>query len=386
MSTVSLIHCSTYDPPKLESALRRLLEPLGGIGAFVEPGQRVLLKPNLLLPAAPERAITTHPAVVEATIKLVREVGGEPFIIDSPGGPLHNRPGMRRLYRDTGLQAVAERTGVELRYDATAVQVPTPDGALLKRLDLLKVWQEADVTIALPKLKTHGLTTITGAMKILFGLVPGLTKSGYHAKLIDVDRFCDMLLDIVAYVRPALFVMDGILGMEGDGPSLQGHPRPVGALLASQDGVAMDAVVCQIVGLDPDRLSLFRAAARRGWWPVDITVVGTPVAEVVAPDFRLPASTQAAVRMGRTGRGWRSRLATRALIPRPVPQRGRCTACGTCVKACPQQAITIVDRLAVVDDERCIYCYCCHELCPEAAIDLTFSRLGRLLRWSGMLG
>jgi len=383
MPIVSLARCPTYDLPEVEAALRRLLEPLGGIRAFVEPGQRVLLKPNLLIPARPERAITTHPAIVEAMIRLVRAAGGEPFIADSPGGPLHTKAGMRRVYRDTGLKEVAERTKVSLHYDATAIQVPTPDGVLLKRLDLLKVWQEADVVIALPKLKTHGLTTITGATKILFGLVPGLTKSGYHAKLANLDRFCDMLLDVVACVRPALFVMDGILGMEGNGPGLHGSPRHVGVLLASQDAVGMDAIVCQIIGLVPDRLPLFRAAARHGWWPMEVTVAGAPVDEVAVPDFRLPASTQAATR--RDGRGWLSQLATHALTPRPVPQRELCTACRTCVRICPQQAITIVDRLAVVDD-KCIRCYCCHEVCPEAAIDLEFSRLGRLLRWTGVLG
>jgi uncharacterized protein (DUF362 family)/NAD-dependent dihydropyrimidine dehydrogenase PreA subunit len=384
MPITSLVRCPTYDLAEVEHALRRLLEPLGGIRVFVEPGQRVLLKPNLLIPARPERAITTHPVIVEAMIGLVREVGGDPFIADSPGGPLHTRSGMRRLYRDTGLEEVAERTGVPLCYSATAIQVPTPDGVLLKRLDLLKTWQEADVIIALPKLKTHGFTTITGATKILFGLVPGLTKSGYHAKLADLDRFCDMLLDIVAYTQPALFVMDGVLGMEGDGPGLHGSPRHVGVLLASQDAVAMDAVVCQIMGLDPDRLPLFYAAARRAWWPMEVTVAGTPVNEIAAPDFQLPASTQAVT--GRTGRSWLSQLATRALVPRPIPQRGRCTACGICARTCPRQAIAIVDRLAVVDDERCIRCYCCHEICPEAAIDLAFSPSGRLLRRTGLLG
>ncbi len=389
MSIVSLACCPTYNLPEIETALRRLLEPLGGIGAFVEPGQRVLLKPNLVAPIRPGRAITTHPAVVEAMVGLVQEAGGEPFIIDSPAGPLHSRPGMNRIYRDTGLKEVAERTGVSLRYDATSIRVPTPNGVLLKQLDLLKVWQEADVTIALPKLKTHGLTTITGALKILFGLVPGMLKSGYHAKLVDLDRFCDMLIEIVACVQPALFVMDGVLGMEGDGPSFKGSPRHIGALLASQDGVAMDAVACQIMGVDPDQLPLFRAAERYGWWPVEITVAGAPAAELVVPDFCLPASTPAVTR--RADRGLRSRLLTRALIPRLVPQRERCTACGMCVSMCPHQAIILVagDRgraLAVVDDERCIRCYCCQEVCPEAAIDLEFSWLGRLLRRSGVLG
>lgn len=384
MSIVNLTQCQTYDLTAVKAALHRLLEPSGGIGAFVEPGQRVLLKPNLLLPVSPERAITTHPTVIEAMIELVREAAGEPFIIDSPGGPLHNPLGMNRLYRDTGLREMAERTDVPLRRDATAIQVSNPDGVLIKRLDLLEVWQEADVVIALPKLKTHSLTTITGAMKILFGLVPGLTKPGYHAKLPDVDRFCDMLLDIVARIQPALFVMDGVLGLEGDGPGLQGRPRQVGALLASQDAVAMDAVACQIMGLEPDHLPLFRAAARRGWWPIEVTIQGAPVVDVAVPDYELPASSQATAR--RDGRGWISQLMTRSLTPLPVPKPERCTACGTCVRSCPQEAITIVDHLAVVDQNSCIRCYCCHEICPEAAIDLELSLAGRMLQLIGMLG
>jgi heterodisulfide reductase subunit A-like polyferredoxin len=178
--------------------------------------------------------------------------------------------------------------------------------------------------------------------------------------------------------------MDGVLGMEGDGPSMHGKPRHVGVLMASTDAAALDAVMCQIIGVDPNRLALFRAAERRGWWPVEITVEGTPVSEVAIPDFRFPASRQAAE--GARGRSRMSRLSTSALIPRPVPKRERCTACRTCVKMCPREAITIVDKLAVMDYERCIRCYCCHEICPEAAIDLKFSWMGRLLRWTGLIG
>jgi len=384
MSTVSIVKCDTYEAAAVRRAVEATLAPLGGIGAFVEPNQRVLLKPNLLMPARPERALTTHPAVIEALVELVQEAGGEPFIAESPGGPLHTNIAMQRLYRDTGVREVAERTGVTLRYDATAIQAPTPEGLLLKRLDLLKTWQEADVVISLPKLKTHNLTLITGALKNLFGLVPGLIKSGYHSKLPDLDHFCDMLLDVVACVRPALTVMDGVLGMEGNGPSLGGSPRHIGALIASADPVALDAIACQIIGAAPDRLALFRAAKRRGWWPVEISVEGAAVEEVAVPNFRLPASKQAATGSG--GRGVISRLRTQALVPLPVPQRERCTACRTCVRTCPRGAIEIVDKLAVVDYERCIRCYCCHEMCPEAAIDLKFTWMGRLLRWSGLLG
>jgi ferredoxin len=262
--------------------------------------------------------------------------------------------------------------------------VPAPESVLLKRLDLIKLCQEVDVVISLPKLKTHNLTTITGAIKNLFGLVPGMTKTAYHAKLPDVDAFCDMLLDIAAHVRPALTVMDGVIGLEGSGPSTGGSPRQIGVLLAGSDVVAMDAVVCQIVGLDPAKLPLFRAAQRRGRWPVEFKVAGVPVAEIAVPDFRLPETARPVA--GRSRLSSFAAKRTRLFVPFPAPQRERCTACRTCERVCPVQAISIVDRLAVVDHEACIRCYCCHEMCPEAAIDLQVSGLGRLLRWTGLLG
>ncbi len=382
MPVVSIAKCETYESDQIRRVLNAVLEPLGGIGAFVQPGQRVLLKPNLLMPTRPERAITTHPAVVEAMAELVQGAGGEVVIFDSSAVPTGLV--MRRVYRDTGMAEVAERTGADLGYDVTAVQVSTPEGVLLKRLDLLKICRDVDVVISLCKLKTHGLTTLTGAVKNLFGLVPGMMKPAYHAKLPDVDQFCDMLLDIAACVRPALTVMDAVVGLEGNGPSTQGVPRRIGALLAGTDTVAIDAVVCQIVGLPHDQLPLLRAAARRGWWPMEVAVTGTPVAEISVPDFRLPETARSVE--GRTRLSSFVTKRTRLIVPFPVPKEGRCTACRTCERVCPVQAISIVDKLARVDYDVCIRCYCCHEMCPEAAIDLESSRLERLLRRIGLLG
>jgi uncharacterized protein (DUF362 family)/NAD-dependent dihydropyrimidine dehydrogenase PreA subunit len=321
--------------------------------------------------------------VVEAMIGLVRQAGGEPFIADSPAGPIHNPVGMAALYRKSGLAEVARRTGVVLRHELDAVQVPVPEGFLLKRLDLLAAWREADTVISLPKLKTHNLTLVSGAVKNLFGLVPGLAKPGYHAKLADIDQFCDMLLDVADCVRPAFTVMDGVLALEGDGPSTGGTPRRLGLVLASTDPVALDDVMCRLIGVSPGGLALFRAAERRARWPVNVEVKGEPVAAVAVRDFRLPAARSAA----RPMRGSRRllKLVTRALTPRPVPRRGRCTACGDCAGMCPTQAIVVKDGLAVVDDGRCIRCYCCHEVCPEAAVDLRFSLTGRLLRLTRLM-
>jgi len=387
MPIVSLRRCDSYGLSVLETRVRELLEPLGGLSTFVRPGDRVLLKPNLVMPVRPRRAITTHPALVEAMARLVREAGGEPFVIDSPGGPLHNPIGMRRLYRDTGLRAVADRMGFELRTEADVMYASVPEGGLLKQIELLEVMEEADVIIGLPKFKTHDLTTITGAMKLLFGLVPGMLKPGYHSKLENVDRFCDMLLDIIACVKPDLFVMDGVWGLEGEGPSLGGKARELDLLMASADAVAMDAVMCDLIGVDPHDLALFRAAKRRGWWPQSIDVVGDPSEEMEIANFALPPSAHITSRMVETG--LLTRLSAWLFVPNPVPRADRCTACGTCVKTCPRDAIRIVEtsdscRVAVVDYGRCIRCYCCQEMCPEGAIDLETRWLGRLLQKLGV--
>ncbi|PKP60861.1 hypothetical protein CVT91_04360 [Candidatus Atribacteria bacterium HGW-Atribacteria-1] len=389
---VSVVRCPDYDLERVETALKKSLNLLGGISRFVKPGQRVCLKANLLLPAGPEQAVTTHPSVIEALVNLVRKAGGKPFVADSPGGGVsYTEEGLRRVYQRTGLLELAERAGVELNWDTTVAQISFPEGKMMKRMDIIKPVLDADVVIAIPKLKTHMFTTFTGATKILFGVIPGLTKTGYHAKLADLEKFAEMLLDIVACVKPALFVMDGVLGMEGDGPGLHGTPREVGLLLVSPDAVALDVVASQVIGIDPGKIPMLQKAKTRGWWDgslQSIEVAGCPIEEIIIPDFKPPQLSLASYGLGNLT--FFQRLLQPFFKPvltlRPIPQCEKCTACGTCVRSCPQKAISIVRKLAVVDDDKCIRCYCCHELCPEAAIELKSSWLGRLVRRRGAFG
>jgi uncharacterized protein (DUF362 family)/Pyruvate/2-oxoacid:ferredoxin oxidoreductase delta subunit len=398
--TVSLARCDSYDSALVEDTIRALLAPLGGLGAFVKPGQRVLVKPNLLSANPPAKAITTHPAVVAAVVRLVRECGAKPIVADSPGGG--DTPGqLRRLYRETGLLALADRGEIELAWDLAAVSVSNPEGRLVKRLDIIRPAAEADVIIALPKLKTHALTTLTGATKILFGTIPGLTKVGHHATFHDPDRFGDMLLDIVAALKPALFIMDGILAMEGNGPGSHGTPRQLGALVASADPVALDLAVCRMVGVDPERVPPLRAARSRGLWSDSAPLpplVGVPLESLQVANFALPDSAQRSrlsVSSMLAAPSFIRSFVASSLAPRPVPAAARCTGCATCARACPADAITIRERtasergvsgalaakrLALVDHQACIRCYCCHELCPEAAINLKTSAIGRIAK------
>ncbi len=389
---VSIVSCENYESNVVFDMVRKSIDMIGGIEQFVSSGQRVLLKPNLLSPVSPDKAITTHPAIVEAVAKIVQEVGGIPLIADSPGSGIpHTEKRLKKLYEATGMLDVAERTGISAFSNATASEVSFPDGVVIKRLEVIQPVLDADIIINLPKLKTHAYTLFTGATKNLFGVVPGYAKPGYHAKLHNPSHFADMLLDIIAYTKPAFTLMDGIVGIEGNGPGTGGEPRNVGIILASADCVALDVVACSVIGLEPTRVPTLAAAQRRNWWDGkldSIEVAGKAIDEVRVNDYKMPdvLSDQAGFLENKWYGAIARVLMRAAFTPRPVPNKKRCTGCSTCIRACPQNAITLENKLAVVDDKLCIRCYCCHELCPEAAIDLKISWFGTLLKKAELMG
>jgi len=377
VSKVYIARCETYEYEWVEEAIREAIEALGGMGHFVQRGQRVLLKPNLLRSSTPDEAIITHPMVVRAMVTLVQEVGAQAVIGDSPGPP-YGVAGMRSLYEKAGLMAVAEDTGAELIFSSPPVQLPNPSGELVKMIDAMEVVTQVDSIISLPKLKTHGLTGFTGATKNLFGLVPGLVKMGYHAKLQTAEQFSEMLIDLLQFHKPVLTVMDAIVGMEGNGPS-GGDPRPLGYLLVGEDGIALDLVATSMVGIAAEDVAPLRVAMQRGLCTGDagdVDVLGVSLDEAFVPDFRPHEAVASADRA--TMPTLVRRFLARQLVtsPRVGP---KCVGCGTCVETCPTGAATMDGKRATIDLSECIRCYCCHEMCPENAIVLKRSLIGSLI-------
>jgi uncharacterized protein (DUF362 family)/ferredoxin len=381
---VAIVSCTNYQQEIVTESVNRALSLLGGIEQFVRPGQNVLLKVNLLSSSPPEKAITTHPAVVAAVAKAVQTAGGNPIIGDSPGAAIrYTENRLRSVYRTTGMTGVAECTGAQLMLDTRSEEVSLPEGKLLKRIQVIQPAFDADVIINLPKLKNHVLTTFTGATKNMFGIIPGTSKALLHATSRTLPNFVEGLLDILQWSAPVLTVMDGIVGMEGDGPG-GGQPKQVGVVLASRNAVALDVVATHIVGIPSGTVPLLKQSISRGWWSgrlEDIPTLGAQLDEVRLSDFvparpnRHPEGALGGPLLDRfigpTVVNW--------LAVKPVPKAGRCTACRTCVRACPRDAIEIRNGLARVEHGRCIRCYCCHEMCPENAIDLESPWLANLL-------
>lgn len=373
---VSLQRVSSYDEPEILRGLRLVLDPLGGMRAFVREGQRVLLKLNLLGAYPPDRAITTHPALVRAVSILVIEAGGRVSIGDSPG---IGRP--RAALEKCGILEAVKDLPVDIADFENGVEFEEMSNKVARKIFLAKALKDCDVVITLPKLKTHAQMGFTGALKNQFGFVPGLEKAKYHYRMRTREWLAALMIDINRIVKPSLAIMDAIVGMEGEGPA-GGSPRFIGALIAGSDPVAVDEVACRIVGIRSEALPLMAAARSAGFGDTkEIAIEGVSIEELAIRDFRKIPELLSPLRMIPLPKFFLEWL-QRQISPRPRIIQETCIKCGACKAGCPVDPSAIdpfLEEPAVFDD-LCIRCYCCHEFCPVKAIRLEKTGLGRLLR------
>jgi len=387
---VSVVNCSSYDPEILDPALGRCLGALNCFRDIIKPGKKILLKPNLLSPNSPEKAITTHPLFVEAIIKKIVDVTGQPeniTLADScvPILP-YTESGLKKLYEATGMINLPKRTGINLNYDNRVSKVFYADGISIKQFDTLIPAVEADIIINIPKLKTHNLTVTTGAVKNMFGIIPGMSKPGFHTRFFNISMFCNMLIDIVCAADPQLTIMDGILGMEGDGPGNGGTPRKTNLILSSIDPFALDNIASNIMGLGEDDNPVLTEAKKRnfsGAFIESIELLGGLISELKIDGFKLPRASVKEKETTAFG-NLIKKVALNGLNPYPIIDRRKCigNSCKTCKRICPRGAISDSRRnedALIFDYNKCIRCFCCSEVCPTGAVENKYTLLGNII-------
>jgi uncharacterized protein (DUF362 family)/Pyruvate/2-oxoacid:ferredoxin oxidoreductase delta subunit len=360
-SSVSIVRCQSYDEEESLQGLRKAIGLLGGIEQFVQKGNRVLLKPNLLFGKSAEKAVTTHPSIVKGMIKIVREGGGIPLIGDSP-----SVGGLVRTAEKAGIKRVADEMNCPLVEFDRPVLSAKGVGRHFKQLEIDQAILEVDVIINLPKWKTHGNTLLTLGVKNLFGCIPGPRKALWHLRAGENHKFfAQVLVDLYEVVKPPLTVLDGIVGMEGNGPN-SGRPISLGLILASNDALSIDQVVCDLLGISRKALLTNRVALEQGIGRDGIEVLGERVEDVRIPRFQFPPLSEADWNLP----GFIRKALKNALSTKPVMEEGKCVLCNRCLEICPPEALTKTAKGLTFDYGKCIRCFCCQEVCSEGAIEI----------------
>lgn len=377
--TVSILRCDSYDDTLVRSVIDRSFQNLGGIERYIKPGDKVLLKLNLLMRKRPDDAVITHCAFARALAAAVQEAGGIVTIADSPGG-LYNETILKSIYQAGGFIKLAEELGVSLNYDTSYQTVSYPAGHIVRSFPIIQPILDADVVITVPKLKTHMMTFFSGAVKNMFGSVPGIYKAEYHFSIPDKEEFCGMLIDLCCLTRPHLAFMDAVWGMEGEGPS-GGIARKFGAVLASDNPFALDLAATDMVGITPQEAPTVAISIARGLCPASVDKLDLKgdaldslrISDLVKP----PLGTTDFLDRKFIPKRF-SRAVNAFLSPTPVFDQSICIKCEECMHRCPAKAIRMTPY-PTLDRKKCIHCFCCQELCPKRAIRARRTPLMRLL-------
>ncbi len=365
---VSVVKCNSYSQEEVDEAVKKAIDLIGKID--IKKGSKVLLKPNILGNHKPDECITTHPSILDAVCKLLKDKKLKLIIGDSSGMGIIG--GTKAALITSGMEKIAKKYKAELipLESARCEIIQNKNSKVLKKISISCIALESDYIINLPKLKTHTLVKYTGAVKNMFGTVPGGNKTNYHGIATTEDSFSHLLLDVYQNVIPQLNIMDGVYGIEGNGPGTGGKKIKAGIILASKNAVAIDFVASKIIGFKPLEIKTNKFALQRKLFDGKVEILGE---KHISVRFKQPINIRDYTPP------FLVRWATKKLLAYPEINNNKCKICMACVKACPAKTIKIKGKYPFVYKENCINCYCCHEICPYNAINLKRSFIINIL-------
>ena len=357
--------CGDYDYKTVKAIIEKHIDALGGMDALLSRGNKVVVKPNMVMAKDPSFAATTHPSLVKAVCEIFVKAGATVTVAESSGG-LYNKAVMAMTYKTCGIDEAVKGTGAVISEDMSSVQVQCEKGVKCRSFSVITPIANADLIVNVCKLKTHTLTAHSGAVKNMFGVIPGVQKVEMHSLFPDVDDFCDMIVDLNLSLAPSLNICDAVDVMEGNGPT-SGTKTHIGAILSSLSPFALDVVGASLSGMEPSSLPMIRAAERRGIMEGRLSAIELVGENVERVSLKRPDTVDGRFAMLSTAFGGRLR---RWLTSKPKINKKRCKGCGDCVRNCPQKLIVIKKGKAHIDHNGCIRCFCCHELCKFHAVDI----------------
>lgn len=364
MSDVFIEKCESYNEEELELSMKKIFESLGDL-SFLK-NKKILLKPNLLSPKKPEKAVTTNPEFLRAVVKNLKKYTDRIYVGDSSG---IGSPDL--LYNVTGIKKIIEDENLILADFKNKIKIENPQGKLVKSFEVAKAFADADYIISLPKLKTHAMTYYTGAVKNLFGMIPGGLKPTYHMRFPELGLFTQMLVDLNTAIKPLMSIMDAVIGMEGNGPG-NGSPRKIGLIMASYDPVALDSTACRIIGIKPEKIYTNINGVKSGLGVMDSEKIKLP--EWFSFDkYSIKDFKKASVKLNMIALPVPKPLTDfvkKTFGRKPQFDHKKCIMCQECVKICPSQpkSLKAENGKIKIDRNTCIKCFCCQEMCPVGAI------------------
>ncbi len=383
---VAIDECKEYDLQAVKKLLEDQFSRLIADRDFFR-NKNIVIKPNLLMKANPSDSITSHPVVVEAVIETLKNYDPCSITIaESPGGP-YSPATLKIIYNSTGMTKVAEKTAININYDTSFENVSYHNGKVCKNFDIITPILNADIIVNICKLKTHSLTTMSGAVKNLFGTIPGIHKFEMHTRFKDLSIFEPMLVDLCSFHCsrvPVLNVCDAIYGMEGNGPS-GGDVRNFGLLLSSLNPFNLDSVCSAILGIE-NKVGFIEEGKKRGYCPFsakDITISGKEISKYKINDVKLP-ETKSLWFLKNLPTLFGGKL-NKFFEPKPDIIKNKCIGCGECMRSCPASTIVLINtkksrKIAKIIPDKCIKCYCCQELCPIRAVKIKNNPIFKILK------